>query len=95
MTLDTQDYKDILSLIQRMEDRMSRFEDKIDLLRRDFVATNVQAIVNATVDEKFKDMSKRLEKLENMAGTWVLRGGVIAAFLISFIDMLIMLKVIP
>ena len=95
MTLDTQDYKDILSLIQRMEDRMSRFEDKIDLLRRDFVATNVQAIVNSTVDEKFKDMSKRLEKLENMAGVWVLRAGVIAAFLISFVDMLIGLKVIP
>ena len=95
MTLDTQDYKDILTLIQRMEDRMSRFEDKIDLLRRDFVAANVQAIVNSTVDEKFKDQNKRIERLENAVGLWVMRGGVIAALLVSFIDMLIGLKVIP
>ena len=88
MTLDAQDYKDIMALMQRME-------DKIDALRRDFVATNVQALVNTTVDEKFKDMHKRLDKLEDMAGIWVLRAGVIAAFLISFVDMLIGLKVIP
>jgi len=88
MTLDANDYKDIMVLMQRME-------DKIDALRRDFVATNVQALVNNTVDEKFKDMNKRIEKLENMGGTWVLRAGVIAAFLVSVIDMLIGLKVIP
>ncbi len=88
MTLDAQDYRDITGMIQRLE-------DKIDALRRDFVSTNVQAIVNSTVDEKFKTQNKRLDKLENMAGVWLMRGGVIAALLVSVVDMLIMLRVIP
>jgi len=88
MPLDVNDYKEILALVARVE-------NKIDALRRDFVAADVQKFINDKVDERFKDVNKRIGKVENAPIVWVTRGGIVLMLLFSFLQLLVSLKVLP
>ncbi len=88
MPLDVNDYEKITQMIGRVE-------AKIDALRRDFVTADVQRLVNSTVDERFKDMDRRIDKAENAPSIWVMRFGVAMALIFSFLQFLVSIKVLP
>lgn len=88
MPLDVGDYEKIQLMIGRVE-------MKIDALRRDFVASDVQKVVNETVEEKFKDVNRRIDGLVDAPGVWVMRGGIIIALIFSFLQFLVSIKVLP
>ena len=88
MPLDINDYKEITAMI-------SRVESKIDALRRDFVAADVQKLVNTTVDERIKDINARIAKIEDAGDKWIMRAGIAAALIFSFLQFLVSIKVLP
>jgi len=88
MPLDVNDYKEITIMIGRVE-------AKLDALRRDFVATDVQKIVNEKVEEKFVDLRQRIDKMESAGDKWIMRSLLAAAFIFSFLQFLVSIKVLP
>jgi len=88
MPLDVNDYKEITIMIGRVE-------AKLDALRRDFVATDVQKIVNEKVEEKFVDLRQRIDKMESAGDKWIMRSLLAAAFMFSFLQFLVSIKVLP
>jgi len=74
---------------------IGRVEAKLDALRRDFVATDVQKIVNEKVEEKFVDLRQRIDKMESAGDKWIMRSLLAAAFIFSFLQFLVSIKVLP
>jgi len=92
MPLDVTDYEKIAAMIREVR-------EEIKMLRQEVVPTDVQTLVNATIDKELKLVQQRLgkieAKMENAATTWIMRAGVIAALVLSLLEILAHVKISP
>jgi exonuclease VII small subunit len=110
MPLDVNDYEKIAAMISNVEQRLDaslsrvegkldtsigRIEKKIDGLRSEAVPANVQAVINTNMHEEVSELEKRIEKLENTPGVWLMRLGIIFSIALSLFEIMTHVRLLP